>query len=143
MKNINQVQEKGSRPWQGTILAVSYIIAVIIGSILLVNNLVSSETLKDVNFILYFSIPGFVVSILILVLSIKSLKGIKGAITGLLVFAILGIFSGLSNIPFLLIALISGKFGLYTGIVMAQLIFSSLMLWLVIVCLKHPFYNKK
>ncbi|MBU1557726.1 hypothetical protein KKC45_02085 [Patescibacteria group bacterium] len=129
--NQNKMEKQPTRPWQGVGLVLIYLIPLFYAFIFMIKTSISTQSLEwiDPTYFLFFIIP---MSILIVVLSIGVFRGRKIAVKGILALTILSILSNLNHIS---------QFS--TNIIIKKIILIFVTLWLIIICLKHPFYNKK
>lgn len=144
MVDLSMSSGGGKRPWQGTALAVINIIGVVLAFIFGLMFLVLMGFLGGVGGAMPVEVSGMFtglmgglaiaggifmigLGVLYIFMARGALKGQKWSPIVSVVFAALGLISGITNF---------GSEMIFT------LLLSAFILYLGVICIKHPFYNK-
>jgi hypothetical protein len=136
--NKGKVQESNpiQRPWQGTVLGILCLVAILL-IVLFVGKLgyEGFEAGEMGNMIGIFAVISliFLIPLVVLkaVVAIGIFRGKKWAIVLMLVFTILSILCSTLSLTL--------GFAVFLSIIL----YHGMLMWVEIICLKHPYYNRK
>ena len=124
------------RPWQGTALGILCLIGILLIALFVGKLGYEGFRAGEMgNMIGIFAVSGliFLIPLVILkvIMAIGILRGKKWAIILMLVFTALSIMGGILSITL--------GFVVFLGVIL----YHGLLMWAEIICLKHPYYNRK